>query len=86
MKLKKDFVSQKVAGRWLLVAVGNNDFAGFVQGNDTTAFIAELLKKDTTVDEMVDALYAQYDADRETLRADLERVLSQLRSIGALEE
>ena len=86
MKLKKDFVSQKVAGRWLLVAVGNNDFSGFVQGNDTTAFIAELLKKDTTVDEMVDALYAQYDADRETLRADLERVLSQLRSIGALEE
>lgn len=86
MKLKKGFVSQKVAGRWLLVAVGNNDFAGFVQGNDTTAFIAELLQKDTTVDEMVEALYEQYDAPRETLRADLERVLDQLRSIGAIEE
>lgn len=86
MKLKKGFVSQKVAGRWLLVGVGNNDFPGFAQGNDTTAFIAELLQKDTTVDEMVEALYEQYDAPRETLRADLERVLDQLRSIGAIEE
>lgn len=86
MKLKKGFVSQKVAGRWLLVSVDNNDFAGFAQGNDTTAFIAELLQEDTTVDKMVDALYERYDAPKETLRADLEQVLSKLRSIGAIEE
>ena len=86
MRMKKDFVGQTVAGRWLLVSVGDNKCSGFVQGNETTAFIAGLLQKDTTVDEMVEALYEQYDADRETLRADLEKVLAQLRSIGALEE
>ena len=86
MKMKKGFVSQRVAGRWLLVSVGNNEFAGFVQGNDTTAFIAELLQKDTSADEMVEALYERYDAPKETLRADLEQVLDQLRSIGAIEE
>ncbi|MBQ9393013.1 MAG: PqqD family protein [Oscillospiraceae bacterium] len=86
MKLKKGFVSRQVAGRWLLVAVGSNDFSGFVQGNETTGFIADVLQKDVTEDEIVEAVFQRYDADRETIRADVRRVLDELRRIGALDE
>ncbi len=86
MKLNKGFISRQVANRWLLVAVGDSKFSGFVQGNETTGYIAELLREDTTEDALVDALYEKYDADRETIRADVRHVLDELRSIGALDE
>lgn len=86
MKLNKGFISRQVASRWLLVSVGESKFSGFVQGNETTGFIAQLLQNDITEDELVEAIYEKYDADRDTIRADVRRVLDELRSIGALDE
>ena len=85
MKLKQDFVTQEIDGTQYLIPVGGEAFSGVVRGNETVAFLVELLKQETTQEALVDAMAAEYDAPREVLAADVARVLETLRGIGALE-
>ena len=86
MKLKKDFVTQMIDDTQFLVPLGCESFHGIVRSNKTAAFIIDCLKKETCVEEIVDAMCAQYNAPREVIAADVEKVLNTLRSIHALEE
>lgn len=86
MKLKKDFVLHLAGDESFLVPVGGTEFAGVVQGNAFFGEILSLLQTDTDVTELVDTLFARIDAPREKLQADAERVITELRKIGALEE
>ena len=52
----------------------------------TAAFIVNCLKRETDKEKIVEAMAAEYDAPREVIAADVEKVLDKLRSIGALEE
>ena len=44
------------------------------------------LKKETTKDQIVDAMCEKYDAPRAEIAVDVEEILETLRSIRALEE
>ena len=85
MKLKKTFVTHNVAGNPVLVSA-DSSFNGMIRANGTGGEIIELLKKETTVDEVVDAMLERYDASREVIEADVVAVIEQLRGIGAIEE
>lgn len=69
-----------------MVSTGGSDFSGVVRGNKTTGVILELLKKDTTQEEIVAAMEDRFDAPAATIAQDVERVLGELRKIGALDE
>ena len=86
MKLKEDFITQDIDGTQFLVSVGAETFSGVVRSNKTAAFIVDCLKKETTKEQIVDAMCAEYNAPRETIAADVEEILNTLRSINALEE
>lgn len=86
MRLKNGFVTQDIADEQYIVPVGNSTFQGLLHNNQTAAFIVNCLKKKTSLEEIVDAVYDEYDADRETIESDVKGVLNTLRSIGALEE
>ena len=86
MRLKSDFITQDIDDTQFLVPVGAEAFSGIVRSNKTAALIVDLLKEDTTEEEIIDALYAEYDAPRETIVADVKSVLDTLRSIRALDE
>ena len=86
MKLKPDFITQDIEGTQFLVSVGAESFSGMVRSNATAAFIVNLLKKDTTKEEIVDAMCERYDAPREVIAADVEECLNILRGIHALDE
>lgn len=86
MKLKNDFIVQNIDDTQFLVPVGHESFNGIVKSNKTAAFIVNCLSKETTRDQIVDAMCAQYDAPRETIAADVDEVLGTLRGIRALEE
>jgi len=86
MKLKKGFITHETGGEQILVAAGRNQFAGFVRSNATAAFVVECLKKETTPEEILDAMCEKYEAPREQIQEDLGKVLDILRSVGALEE
>ena len=86
MKLKTDFITQMVDDTQFLVGVGAGAFSGVARSNKSAAFIVDCLKQETTPEQIVEAMYAKYDAPRETLAADVAKVLDTLRSIDALEE
>ena len=86
MKLKDSFMTQEVDDVQFLVPLGQEDFRGLVRSNPTAAFIVNCLGQETTAEEIVDAMYAEYDAPREVIAADVAGILETLRSIEALEE
>ena len=88
MKLKNGFITYETDGEQLMVAAGEsaNIFKGLVRCNETAAEIVNCLKSDTTPDKITDHLCKTYDASRETIKADVLCIISQLRSIGAIDE
>ena len=86
MKLNPDFIVQDIDDTQFLVPLGHEVFNGIARSNKTAAFIVNCLKEETTKEQIVDAMCAQYNAPRETIAADVEEILNTLRSIHALEE
>lgn len=86
MKLKEGFLTHTTDGVQYLVPVGNTGFSGLVRSNATAALIVDALKQDTTAEAITDLILARFDAPREKVAADVERILDTLRQIGALDE
>lgn len=86
MKLKDGFISYESDGEHIMVGGGDASFPGLIRSNDAAAFIVECLGHETTESAIVDAMFEKYDAPRETLAADVRRILDTLRSVNALEE
>ena len=86
MKLKDEFITQDVDDTQFLISLGGESFKGIVRSNKTAAFIVQQLKAETTKERIVDAMCAKYDAPRDVIDADVDKILETLRSIGALEE
>ena len=85
VKLKDTFITHDSEGEQVLIDVSSS-FAGLIRSNKTAAFIVDCLKKETTEEAIVDAMYAKYDAERDVLKKDVEKILGKLRSVGALDE
>ena len=86
MKLKKKFVVYQSGGESMLIPAAGAGFAGLVKGNKTLGAVLELLKQDVSEEEIVAAMFARFDAPEEVIAADVKKVLSELRKIGALDE
>lgn len=88
MKLKDGFVLHDVGTEHMAVTTGlaAESFDGIVRNNDTAHFIFEQLLKDTTEEQIVDAMAQRYDAPLDLIQADVHRHLAQLRAEGFLEE
>ena len=81
MKLKYEFVVNKVAGETVAVSIGDNDsrFNGYIKLNETGAFIFKALKKDTTREEIIKNLCAEYpDATPEAVSESVDEILEKL--------
>lgn len=85
MKLKENFIIHETDGEQIMVATGGT-FSGMVRNNATAAFIVDCLKKDTTKEGILDAMCEKYEGSREIMAADVDKILDNLRIIGALEE
>ena len=70
----------------MLVPAAGAGFAGLVKGNKTLGAVLELLKKDTTEEQIIASMQQRYDAPPEVIERDVKKVLSELRGIGAIEE
>ena len=86
MKIKSNFISYNTADESLLVPAGGSDFAGLIKGNATFGAIISLLKSEITREALIDAMLECFDAPRETIEKDVDRVLAALRETGALDE
>ena len=86
MKLSQEFLLHNTNDETILVPAGSADFSGIVRGNKTLGAVLELLKKDTTEAEIIDAMKKRYDAPEGAIERDVEKILSELHKIGALDE
>lgn len=86
MKLKEGFITYNSGEQQILVPTGGQDFAGLVRSNESAAFIVDSVKEETTREEMIRKLMDHYEIDLDTAADGVDRVLRQLRQIGALDE
>lgn len=87
MKLKEGFITHRIQDTQMMVATGeaSKHFHGLVRSNETAAYIVDCLKSETTEEEIVDKLLAEYKVDRETAAKDVHDIIEKLKSIEALE-
>ena len=86
MKLNKEFLLHNTGSESILVPVGGAEFSGVVRGNKTLGAVLELLKEETTKAQIIAAMKERFDAPDGAIENDVERVLEELRGIGALDE
>lgn len=86
MKLKKEFIVHHTRGESLLVPTAAAGFSGLVKGNKTLGAILDLLKHDTTEAELLEAMKARFNAPEDVIAKDINTALTELRTIGAIEE
>ena len=85
MKLKKEFVTYDTDGKQIMVSVDTKRFSGMVKSNETAAFIINCLKEETAADSIVEKMLQEYDAPREVIAKDVQKVIDTLKEIGALD-
>ena len=56
MKLKDGFITHEMDGKQLLVGTGRTGFAGMVKSNQTAAFLVDLLKTETSQEQLLAAM------------------------------
>lgn len=86
MKLKSEYLIQDIENTQYMVSIGNGVTNRIIRNNKTAAFIVNQLQEETTVEKIVEAMCAKYDAPREVIAADVEEILQILRKVQALEE
>ena len=86
MKLKKEFLVHNTEKESILVPSGAADFSGVVRGNKTLGAILDMLKNDTTEEEIINNLKNNFDAPEGVVEKDVRKVLAELEAIGALEQ
>ena len=85
MKLKESFIKYNTGSEQIMVS-GDGDFNGMVRSNRTAAFIIDLLSRDITRDGIICAMLEKYDAPRDMIERDVDKILLALRGIGAIDE
>lgn len=85
MKLKSSFITHNAGSEQIMIST-DGGFSGMVRSNSTAAEIINLLSEPTTRDGIVDAMLEKYDASRDVIERDVDKVLASLRSIGAIDE
>lgn len=86
MRLKYEFKIMKLNDQSVAVPVGDGayDFHGVIKMNDTAVSILNLLKDETTIESIVEALSQEYDVQQEKLAADVERYIKEFQEKGLL--
>ena len=88
MRVKDGFISHNIGDEYMVVATGDaaENFNGIIRGNETLVYIFELLKGDTTEEEIVEAMCERYDAPKDIIAKDVAVVIQKIREAGFLYE
>lgn len=87
MKISKEFVLREIAGVYVIVPTGEAAyrFQGLITVNDTGAFLWEQLQSgEQTEEKLTEALFGEYEVDRESASKDVEEFLRILQEHGIL--
>lgn len=86
MKLKDGFITHEGIDEHITVTSGNTAFNGMIRSNKTAGFIVECLKSNITREEIIARMLEKYDAPKEQIEKDVDKILTQLVKTGAIDE
>ena len=74
------FIHRKIAAEHVLISVGGNvaNFNGYIQLNESAAFLWDNLKSKKTTDELENALLQEFDLDALRAHEDVAKFLNLL--------
>ena len=85
MKLKEGFILRTVAGETVVLPAGGvTNFDMMITLNDTGKFLWELLEKETTEEELVKAITAEYDVTEERAAKSVAAFVARLKELEFL--
>lgn len=88
MKIVSGFVRRTVGDSHMVVPVGmrTRDVPGVIALTESGALLWERLEQGATEDELVQALLAEYEVERDQAETDVRSFVAELRDKGVLEE
>ncbi len=86
MKIKNGFLLKKVGGQNVVVALGeaSRSFNGIIRLNDTGVFLWQKLQQETSEEQLLAALTAEYDVGEEQAKSDIAEFIAALRKAALL--
>lgn len=86
MKIKNGFMLKKVGGQNVVVALGeaSRSFNGIIRLNDTGVFLWQKLQQETSEEQLLAALTAEYDIGEEQAKSDIAEFVGALRKATLL--
>lgn len=86
MKATSEMILREIAGEHLLIPVGQTALKvkGMVTLSESGLLLWNKLQSDCTEEDLVDAVLAEYQVDRDTAAADVKAFLNQMREVGIL--
>lgn len=86
MKLKHEFVVRQVAGETLLVPVGTATLSlnGMLVLNECGKYLWDRIPDAGSEEDLINALLAEYEVNRQTAAQDVAEFLESLRKLGIL--
>ena len=86
MKIKNGFMLKKVCGQNVVVALGeaSRSFNGIIRLNDTGVFLWQKLQQETSEEQLLAALTAEYDIGEEQAKSDIAEFVAALRKATLL--
>lgn len=87
MQIKKEFILREIAGDYVLVPIGKtaSEFKGLFPLSETGALIWEMLSSAENEEEIINRILGEYEADRETVTADVKEFLKKLHNFGIID-
>ena len=87
MKIKEGFVLRNLADTYMVIPLGQNsvDFQGMVTLNETGAFLWERLHKESSCEDLVDALLCEYEVEKAVAERDVRDFIKKLKDGDLLE-
>ena len=88
MRQNPEFIITEVADNYVLVPVGSaaDNFHSIITLNEMGQIIWNMLENETTPDEILKNILAEYDVSEEQARKDIEGFIAKLRENGCIEE
>ena len=79
-----NYIHRNIAGKSVLISVGGNiaNFNGYIQLNETAAFLWQQLDTPKTIPELVSAMREEFDVSKEAALADVKEFLDELAKSG----
>ena len=86
MKLKDGFILRQVAGEYVVLPAGEDlDLNMMITLNETGSFLWEKLTVGAEEEDLVNAILAEYDTDRETAAKSVAAFVAKLKEHNFLE-